>query len=125
MKRKDLIEKTESWGGILIWHGAKHEVYHNPKTGMLTLVIPYAPAPLRSLPDGVEDRTREASPLLDFFPISLISLFRFLGLSRLQVEKFNSSRPSEHSKPTTTIQEPLGYTTARSSHSNGNHNRPD
>jgi predicted RNA binding protein YcfA (HicA-like mRNA interferase family) len=34
MKRKDLIDKIESLGCILIRHGNKHDIYHNPKTGM-------------------------------------------------------------------------------------------
>ena len=34
MKRKDLIDKIESLGCALIRHGNKHDIYHNPKTGM-------------------------------------------------------------------------------------------
>jgi predicted RNA binding protein YcfA (HicA-like mRNA interferase family) len=34
MKRKDLIDKIESLGCVLIRHGPKHDIYHNPKTGM-------------------------------------------------------------------------------------------
>jgi len=32
MKRKDLIDTIESVGCVLIRHGAKHDIYHNPKT---------------------------------------------------------------------------------------------
>ena len=34
MKRKDLIQKIEGAGCVLLRHGAKHDIYHNPKTGM-------------------------------------------------------------------------------------------
>jgi len=34
MKRKRLIQKIEASGCILLRHGAKHDIYHNPKTGM-------------------------------------------------------------------------------------------
>ena len=34
MKRKDLIDTIESVGCVLIRHGVKHDIYHNPKTGM-------------------------------------------------------------------------------------------
>ncbi len=34
MKRKDLIATIENFGCVLIRHGAKHDIYHNPKTGM-------------------------------------------------------------------------------------------
>ena len=40
MKRKDLIETIESLGCVLIRHGAKHDLYHNPKTGR-TQPIPH------------------------------------------------------------------------------------
>lgn len=33
MKRRDLIAKLESSGATLVRHGAKHDIYHNPKTG--------------------------------------------------------------------------------------------
>jgi mRNA interferase HicA len=33
MKRRDLIAKIEAAGAILIRHGAKHDIYHNPSTG--------------------------------------------------------------------------------------------
>ena len=33
MKRKDLIKKIESIGCIIVRHGAKHDIYHNPNTG--------------------------------------------------------------------------------------------
>ncbi len=34
MKRKDLIATIENLGCVLIRHSAKHDIYHNPKTGM-------------------------------------------------------------------------------------------
>lgn len=34
MKRKDLTDSIENLGCVLIRHGAKHDIYHNPKTGM-------------------------------------------------------------------------------------------
>jgi len=34
MKRKDLIDTLERLGCVLIRHGAKHDIYHNSKTGM-------------------------------------------------------------------------------------------
>ena len=34
MKRRDLIAKVESAGAVLLRHGAKHDIYHNPKTGV-------------------------------------------------------------------------------------------
>jgi mRNA interferase HicA len=34
MKRKDLIEKIENLGCVLIRYSAKHNIYHNPQTGM-------------------------------------------------------------------------------------------
>lgn len=37
MKRKDLTEKIENLGCVLIRHGAKHDLYHNPQTGMTHL----------------------------------------------------------------------------------------
>jgi predicted RNA binding protein YcfA (HicA-like mRNA interferase family) len=33
MKRRDLIQRIEGAGCILIRHGGKHDIYHNPKTG--------------------------------------------------------------------------------------------
>ena len=33
MKRRDLIQRIEEAGAQLVRHGAKHDVYHNPKTG--------------------------------------------------------------------------------------------
>jgi hypothetical protein len=32
MKRKDLIRQIESWGCVLIRHGAKHDWYQNAET---------------------------------------------------------------------------------------------
>jgi len=32
VKRKDLIKKITSQGGILLRHGQKHDLYINPKT---------------------------------------------------------------------------------------------
>ncbi|MEW5987080.1 MAG: type II toxin-antitoxin system HicA family toxin [Chloroflexota bacterium] len=34
MKRTDLIKKIEGFGCVLIRHGAKHDWYTNPKTGV-------------------------------------------------------------------------------------------
>ncbi|MGO9262342.1 MAG: type II toxin-antitoxin system HicA family toxin [Bryobacteraceae bacterium] len=34
MKRTDLIRKLETLGCSLVRHGAKHDWYRNPKTGM-------------------------------------------------------------------------------------------
>ena len=34
MKRKDLIKQIESLGCRMVWHGAKHDWYHNPETKM-------------------------------------------------------------------------------------------
>jgi predicted RNA binding protein YcfA (HicA-like mRNA interferase family) len=34
MKRVDLIKTLESMGCILVRHGAKHDWYTNPRTGM-------------------------------------------------------------------------------------------
>ncbi len=33
MKRRDLVKKIESFGCLLLRHGGKHDIYHNPKTG--------------------------------------------------------------------------------------------
>ena len=33
MKRVDLIKKLEAAGCELLRNGAKHDIYHNPKTG--------------------------------------------------------------------------------------------
>ena len=33
MKRRDLIKKIEAVGCILIRHGGRHDIYHNPVTG--------------------------------------------------------------------------------------------
>ena len=33
MKRRALIKKIESSGCILVRHGARHDLYQNPKTG--------------------------------------------------------------------------------------------
>ena len=33
MKRRDLITDIERGGCILLRHGAKHDIYHQPKTG--------------------------------------------------------------------------------------------
>lgn len=33
MKRRDLIKKIETQGCILLRHGGKHDIYHNPETG--------------------------------------------------------------------------------------------
>lgn len=34
MKRNDLVRQLEEAGCILLRHGGKHDIYHNPKTGM-------------------------------------------------------------------------------------------
>lgn len=34
MKRRELIERIESAGCVLIRHGAKHDWYQNPRTKM-------------------------------------------------------------------------------------------
>ena len=34
MKRRDLIEKIEAMGCVLIRHGGKHDWYQNPRTRM-------------------------------------------------------------------------------------------
>jgi len=34
MKRTDLIRRLEQTGCVLIRHGAKHDWYRNPKTGV-------------------------------------------------------------------------------------------
>ena len=33
MKHRDLIRNLEQHGCLLLRHGAKHDIYHNPKTG--------------------------------------------------------------------------------------------
>ena len=33
MKRRDLIQRIEGVGCVLLRHGGKHDIYHNPKTG--------------------------------------------------------------------------------------------
>jgi predicted RNA binding protein YcfA (HicA-like mRNA interferase family) len=33
VKRRELISKLETAGCALLRHGAKHDIYHNPKTG--------------------------------------------------------------------------------------------
>ena len=33
MKRRDLISKIEKSNCVLLRHGAKHDIYHNPSTG--------------------------------------------------------------------------------------------
>ncbi len=33
MKRRDLIAELERLGCVLLRNGAKHDIYHNPKTG--------------------------------------------------------------------------------------------
>jgi predicted RNA binding protein YcfA (HicA-like mRNA interferase family) len=32
MKRRDLIASLEAAGVVLVRHGGKHDIYHNPKT---------------------------------------------------------------------------------------------
>ena len=33
MKRRDLIKAIEGYGCVLLRHGARHDIYHNPETG--------------------------------------------------------------------------------------------
>lgn len=33
MKRRDLVAELERGGSTLLRHGAKHDIYHQPKTG--------------------------------------------------------------------------------------------
>jgi YcfA-like protein. len=33
VKRRDLIAKVEAAGAVLLRHGGKHDIYHNPQTG--------------------------------------------------------------------------------------------
>ena len=33
MKRIDLVKMLEQSGCVLLRHGARHDIYHNPKTG--------------------------------------------------------------------------------------------
>ncbi|MBS3946803.1 MAG: type II toxin-antitoxin system HicA family toxin [Dethiobacter sp.] len=33
MKRLDLVRRLEHSGCILLRHGGRHDIYHNPKTG--------------------------------------------------------------------------------------------
>jgi predicted RNA binding protein YcfA (HicA-like mRNA interferase family) len=33
MKRRDLLAELEQVGCVLLRNGAKHDIYHNPKTG--------------------------------------------------------------------------------------------
>jgi mRNA interferase HicA len=33
MKRRDLVAELERIGCVLLRHGAKHDIYHQPKTG--------------------------------------------------------------------------------------------
>ena len=33
MKRRDLVADLEQLGCVLLRHGAKHDIYHQPKTG--------------------------------------------------------------------------------------------
>lgn len=33
MKRKELIKRISSAGCVLVRHGARHDLYRNPKTG--------------------------------------------------------------------------------------------
>lgn len=33
MKRRDLIAELERMGCVLLRNGAKHDIYHNPKSG--------------------------------------------------------------------------------------------
>lgn len=33
MKRRDLVAELEEVGCVMLRHGGKHDIYHNPKTG--------------------------------------------------------------------------------------------
>ncbi|MEI7909097.1 MAG: type II toxin-antitoxin system HicA family toxin [Verrucomicrobiota bacterium] len=33
MKRRDLVAELEQAGCVLLRHGARHDIYHNPQTG--------------------------------------------------------------------------------------------
>jgi hypothetical protein len=33
MKRRDLVDRLQSAGCVLLRHGAKHDIYHNPTSG--------------------------------------------------------------------------------------------
>jgi len=33
VKRRDLVAELEKYGCILLRHGAKHDIFHNPRTG--------------------------------------------------------------------------------------------
>jgi mRNA interferase HicA len=33
MKRRDLVKALEGEGCVLIRHGSKHDIFHNPKSG--------------------------------------------------------------------------------------------
>jgi predicted RNA binding protein YcfA (HicA-like mRNA interferase family) len=33
MKRRDLVDELQTAGCVLLRHGAKHDIYHNPKSG--------------------------------------------------------------------------------------------
>lgn len=33
MKRRDLVAEVEQAGCVLLRHGGRHDIYHNPKTG--------------------------------------------------------------------------------------------
>ena len=33
MKRLDLVRKLEECGCVLLRHGGRHDIYHNPKSG--------------------------------------------------------------------------------------------
>jgi mRNA interferase HicA len=33
MKRRDLVAELEQMGCVLLRHGAKHDIYHQPKAG--------------------------------------------------------------------------------------------
>jgi predicted RNA binding protein YcfA (HicA-like mRNA interferase family) len=33
VKRRDLVSMVEAAGAVLVRHGSKHDIYHNPKTG--------------------------------------------------------------------------------------------
>lgn len=40
MKRLDLVKTLEQSGCVLLRHGGRHDIYHNPKTGRSTKSLP-------------------------------------------------------------------------------------
>jgi predicted RNA binding protein YcfA (HicA-like mRNA interferase family) len=40
LKRLDLIRRLEQSGCVLLRHGGRHDIYHNPQTGTAMQVLP-------------------------------------------------------------------------------------